>query len=228
MIQKTKLKDKPNRVRIPVNYASIHKNKHPVCEIVRQLSDIATDINRHHEQGTVHAMQAIEHAKIIGDLLIQAKLQVGHGGWLNWLSEHCDVSSRQAQRYIRVASKWTDIKYDAASHLTIDQTLDLFKTERQPDDCEESYKWANKIPKDVFLIAAERMDKLIEEIAQWAKTNAEFIQSVDSIDATLAQFTDIQEANDLLNKWTAVERPLAQIILRLKAEFGGLFEFAEQ
>src|SRR5262245_22663359 len=38
-----------------------------------------------------------------GDALIAAKAAVGHGRWLPWLKKECDLSSRQAERYMTLA-----------------------------------------------------------------------------------------------------------------------------
>jgi hypothetical protein len=38
-----------------------------------------------------------------GDLLLEAKAQVGHGQWLRWLRDRCGVSDRIARLYMRLA-----------------------------------------------------------------------------------------------------------------------------
>jgi hypothetical protein len=45
---------------------------------------------------------AVEHAIKCGNILTDAKKQVGHGGWLEFLRA-CDLGERQAQRYMRLA-----------------------------------------------------------------------------------------------------------------------------
>jgi hypothetical protein len=44
-----------------------------------------------------------EHYRRAGEMLIEAKDQVGHGGWGRWLAKNFDMSARQAQEYMRWA-----------------------------------------------------------------------------------------------------------------------------
>lgn len=85
----------------------------------KSLSAVASQINDHHSAATRHAESALDHARQAGELLNQAKGLVAHGRWIEWLAGNCDVSPRQAQRYMKVASNWLAItKNDAASYLT--------------------------------------------------------------------------------------------------------------
>src|SRR3954454_10501435 len=61
------------------------------------LADIAARINEAHERASASAQSAMEAAVEVGHLLIQAKAQVGHGGWLPWLEANTSVSERTAQ-----------------------------------------------------------------------------------------------------------------------------------
>lgn len=78
----------------------------------RQLSDIATDINSTHDAAVSHASQAIHLARRCGQLLLEAKSQLGHGSWLPWLTENCRVSARQASNYMRVALNWDALPHN--------------------------------------------------------------------------------------------------------------------
>ena len=49
------------------------------------LATLANEINDLHDRATEAARTAIAHARECGELLIQAKAQVGHGGFLEWL-----------------------------------------------------------------------------------------------------------------------------------------------
>jgi len=93
------------------------------------LTALAADIQREHEAAHGKAREALEHARRAGDLLIEAKEQLEHGAWLPWLSEHCGVSSRSAQRYMRLASRWGELesKHDTVSHLTLQGALDALR-----------------------------------------------------------------------------------------------------
>jgi len=91
----------------------------------RAISTTTVDeINQHHRAAQSHATKALDHAKQAGELLLKVKATIGHGGWLRWLEENCEVSARQAQRYMGVAEgKPTPIraiaKNDTVSHLPL-------------------------------------------------------------------------------------------------------------
>lgn len=80
--------------------------------ITRLLSDIASDINTAHDAAISHANQAVQLARRCGELLLEAKSQLGHGKWLPWLNTHCRVSARQASNYMRVALHWDALPHD--------------------------------------------------------------------------------------------------------------------
>lgn len=67
------------------------------------IPDLVAQIRAEHELARQHAETAIDHARRAGTLLLQAKAALDHGAWLPWLSDHCQLSARQAQRYIRAA-----------------------------------------------------------------------------------------------------------------------------
>ncbi len=67
------------------------------------LTALASDINRHHENACLRADEAINHAMAAGKLLLQAKAAVPHGEWLGWVGANIRVTPRQVQRYIAAA-----------------------------------------------------------------------------------------------------------------------------
>jgi hypothetical protein len=44
-----------------------------------------------------------EHYRRAGEMLIEAKDQIGHGGWGRWLAKNFELSDRQAREYMRWA-----------------------------------------------------------------------------------------------------------------------------
>jgi hypothetical protein len=65
------------------------------------------------KQETTAADQAVESALAhyirAGELLIEAKEQVGHGGWSSWLEANFEFSERHARRYMKVAANRTRV-----------------------------------------------------------------------------------------------------------------------
>jgi hypothetical protein len=71
----------------------------------RSTSIIAEEIRREVDAAEADFQSAVAHAIRAGELLIEAKAQVGHGNWLPWLKANFDGSERTAQNYMRLALK---------------------------------------------------------------------------------------------------------------------------
>jgi Protein of unknown function (DUF3102) len=69
------------------------------------LPDLAVRIRAEHEAVDQSLKSSVAHAMAAGDMLIEAKSLVKHGQWLPWLHEHCTISERTAQLYMRCAKQ---------------------------------------------------------------------------------------------------------------------------
>jgi hypothetical protein len=116
-----------------------------------QLSDLAQAIDREHQAAIGAARSAVEHAITCGQLLLQAKAEVGHGGWLPWLEANTTVSARQSQRYMRLSRAAADGKCDATSFLTIEGALAAIAAPR-----DEPESAGPPVPVDEYLAKQER------------------------------------------------------------------------
>lgn len=63
----------------------------------------AGSINAEHALALHHADAALEHARRIGQLLIEAKAALAHGEFTPWVAANIAFSMRQAQRYMAAA-----------------------------------------------------------------------------------------------------------------------------
>jgi hypothetical protein len=85
---------------------------------------MAERIEAAHQAAIGAARTAIEHAIECGKLLLEAKAQIGHGGWLAWVDANLSFGHRQAQKYTRLAEFSTKVpNANSNSHLTIDGAL---------------------------------------------------------------------------------------------------------
>ena len=75
------------------------------------LNTIASEANREHQLATDAVCNALEHAARCGELLRQAKAEVGHGNFLPWLEANFAGSKRMAQNYMRLASNTQRVAY---------------------------------------------------------------------------------------------------------------------
>lgn len=85
---------------------------------------LAPQIKRAYQAAVGAARSAIEHAIECGKLVLEAKAQVGHSGWLAWIDADLSFGARQAQKYCRLVQH-ADALPNATSdaHLGIDQAL---------------------------------------------------------------------------------------------------------
>jgi hypothetical protein len=75
----------------------------------RALPDLAADIRREVDAAEADYRSAVAHAIRAGELLIEAKAQVPHGGWLSWLEANTSVSDRHARRFMQLARNRTRV-----------------------------------------------------------------------------------------------------------------------
>jgi hypothetical protein len=68
-----------------------------------QLSNLAQRIHAEHQAVIAAVRSHVEHAMVAGDLLVEAKRQVGHGQWAEWVKRHCEISDRTARYYMQLA-----------------------------------------------------------------------------------------------------------------------------
>lgn len=73
------------------------------------LLDLAARIDAEHGEVAAALQSALGHAISAGELLIEAKRQIKHGGWLPWLKANCSVPARTASHYIRLAKRRADL-----------------------------------------------------------------------------------------------------------------------
>lgn len=94
------------------------------------LADLATRIKTYHVAVKDAAKNVVEKAIAAGTLLKEAKDKVGHGKWLLWLEENCELSERTAENYIKIANnrhKLDALKSAANANLTLARALQAIK-----------------------------------------------------------------------------------------------------
>ena len=75
----------------------------------------------------------VEHAIAAGDALLRAKAKVGHGNWLRYLKEKCDLSEAKAERYMRIARDRDVVKANSScvQNLSLAHALRLIDAEKR-------------------------------------------------------------------------------------------------
>jgi hypothetical protein len=93
---------------------------------IESPGDLAAAINDEHRRCGEALLTALDHAMRAGDLLIQAKAEIGHGNWQAWIEENFEGSLRSAQDYMRLAKNRETIEAEKArssAPLGIDRAL---------------------------------------------------------------------------------------------------------
>jgi len=94
------------------------------------LPELAARIRAEHTAVAAALKDSLRHAITAGELLIAAKAQMPHGQWLSWLREHCAISERTEQFYMRVAKNRAEIEAEISEDAA-DVTLALSSDARR-------------------------------------------------------------------------------------------------
>jgi hypothetical protein len=62
------------------------------------------EINEEHRLTVLAGESMLEHAIRCGQLLIEQKARMDHGGFMSWVQEHCNFARQAAQNYMRIAN----------------------------------------------------------------------------------------------------------------------------
>ena len=93
------------------------------------LPDLAARIRIEHRAASDKLSEALAHAMAAGDLLIEAKTQIPHGGWLPWLEANVEISDRTARLYMQTAKSWAEIaeaaKWQRDADLSLGEAMAL-------------------------------------------------------------------------------------------------------
>lgn len=100
---------------------------HSAPALSNSLTVLAGRIRDEHLAVAESMRDSVRHAIAAGEALVEAKEQVPHGGWLPWLRDHCSMSERTAQLYMRCAKNRAAIEANAQSvaDLTLNEAAAL-------------------------------------------------------------------------------------------------------
>ena len=94
-----------------------------------EAAALADEINAAHSRAAHCLTIGLNHGVRAGELLLRAKIRVGHGGWLRWMRENISFSARTAQLYMQLARLVPDAQ--RVAHLPLRRTvLELQRLDR--------------------------------------------------------------------------------------------------
>ena len=136
------------------------------------LAEMATAINAAHESATDAISSTLKHARKAGELLATAKKQVGHGHWLEWLKKNVRFSASTAQRYIRIFTRWGELREaNAASvpHLSYTEAMQLLagsseEVDRETAELCEADAGDQPASTNLDAITSELKDQFVSDI----------------------------------------------------------------
>lgn len=154
------------------------------------LTELADSINIQVKAAEEHARSAVTCALEAGQLLIQAKALVPHGGWDAWLQENCDVAPRTARSYMRLATQFptlSDVERQRVADLPLRQAVRAIATNPNAP------KPGRAITTIFQREARNRVEKQFQDTAKRIRTASKWIASgvplngrkVDSLRKTL-------------------------------------------
>jgi hypothetical protein len=100
------------------------------------------EINRLHQDLQALAMQSLDHAIRIGELLSKVKTQLPHGRWIPWLNSNVKFSERTARNYISVFEHRMALKSARVADLT--EAYKLLGNRAATSTREEELFWARQ------------------------------------------------------------------------------------
>jgi len=105
------------------------------------MSDLVNRINAEANLADVCANQAVVHAARAGAALNEAKSQVAHGEWMDWLKENCpNVGRMQANRYMRVATEYPNLIENVTSRLHLPSIKSAIALLSAPEETQSEIK----------------------------------------------------------------------------------------
>lgn len=146
---------------------------------VLSLSKLADEANKEHAEVVKSGLSMLQHARACGNYLLQAKHAIGHGGWLSWVRDNFRATPRTAQRYMRIAERWEDLRLNATrvSDLSVRGAVKLLREQtverERGDTLLFTYKslvghrinmqrQANNLPEHL----AERLVRVMDELRE--------------------------------------------------------------
>jgi len=139
--------------------------------IARPLKVLIPMIQSELQQGNAAGQ---EHYRIAGQMLIEAKGQVGYGGWGRWLMKNFDLTHRTANQYMRMARNERDfgsgdskVAYTSIREMTGQSARE--REDRQSKQQQQFRRVLRDVARDDFVIERQARDdevKLHRDLAE--------------------------------------------------------------
>lgn len=166
-------------------------------------AELALRINMRVQMAESHAKKAVEYAFEIGQLLNEAKPQINHGEWEQWLAEHCHLAQRTARAYMKLAKAFPilpEAERQRVTDLPIREALKAISTDPTPlPPREPPARRVNSLEdrqrvKSVFLNARDQLTKAAKTIDYAMPIKGGEVAALrKKLEAVLAQLVELQK-----------------------------------
>ena len=113
----------------------------------------------------------------IGKRLLEAKAQLPHGGWSDWLEKEVEFSDRTAQNFMRIAREYQNPKILSVLGNSTSKAILLLALSpaEQQDFVAQPHEVHGEL-KTVAEMTTKEFEKLMKQIQDGKKENEEFIE----------------------------------------------------
>lgn len=152
---------------------------------ITTLTTLANGIRQKHQAALDAAANAVTLAREAGELLIEAKAQVEHGQWSDWLKANVQFSERTAQGYMRLARELPKLDHEKAQHVAVLPLRQALRAISSQQDV--------KIEYDPELEAFRICQDINEAVIDWNYATSILIGEKDGDISTACSFIDMIE-----------------------------------
>lgn len=185
------------------------------------LPSLAAEIVREHEAAATAARSALGHARRAGELLVEARRQVGHGGWTTWVKDNFPASARTARLYMQVARRWPELEAsENGNALPIREAARLLAAPKVSRGVRVSAQWTMEL--SAMRRRAEQQDATAEDAAEHVigsdpdtdteqSATVEIVNGIDVEDSTTLPWPGAKSRRRPATQARALQLGLAQI-----------------
>lgn len=156
-------------------------------EFSNSLTDLAARIKAEHDAYIAAVKQSLTRAMAAGDMLIEAKAQLKHGQWRQWLAERCGIPERTASHYMRLARNRPAIEAEigTVADLTVRGAVSLLapEPEEAAEEAVPDVLWPGELWLDIAAITVrQQLYPRIEIPADAIERYMNFVDDVPAIE----------------------------------------------
>ncbi len=177
-------------------------------EIIRPIEVITEEIN-------FYKARAGESILEIGKRLTEAKAQLQHGEWLEFLSEKVSFSEASAQRFMRIAKEYSNPS--PVTDLGVSKALLLLAlAEEEREEFISEKHEVNGKEKTVEEMSKRELEKVIKERDEARKESEDLSFKISDLEEELRELHE--ELSELKDKPTVIAEPGEEVLDTIRKE----------